>query len=271
MKTLSSGSPAQRATGLTDDRSEPARRALLMAGAVVFGEKGLAGATTRDIAARAGQNIAAIKYYFDGKEGLYLAIAGAIGAEIGMRLGALSTRLTGGGLPATPRAAMDGLQQLVTAMTHTMLSGELPAISQFIVREQQNPTAAFDLLYDGGMRRVHETITALIATAFDLPPGSTTAVLRAHAVMGQVLGFRVAHAALLRRTGWTTVGPQQTAAVADAIVAGLELMFAGRERAKSVLRPASKSGSKVVSRSAAKSAEKPAPASSPKSRKGRSK
>ena len=267
MKTPSSTSPPRNATGLTDDRSEPARRALLMAGAVVFGEKGLAGATTRDIAARAGQNIAAIKYYFDGKEGLYLAIAGAIGAEIGMRLGPPSTLMPGGELPTTPRAAMDGLQQVVTAMTHTILNDELPAVAQFIVREQQNPTAAFDLIYDGGMRRVHETITALIETAFDLPPASTTAVLRAHAVMGQVLGFRVAHAALLRRTGWTIVGPKQTAAVADAIVAGLELMFAGRERATPASRPASKPTSKGASKPASKAAR----ASSPKSTKGRSK
>ena len=229
MKRLST-SP-QPATGLSDDRSEPARRALLMAGAVVFGEKGLAGATTRDIAARSGQNIASIKYYFDGKEGLYLAIARAIAAEIGMRLGPLSLRLMDGERRPTPREAMDGLKEVVAVMTQTILGGELPAISQFIVREQQNPTAAFDLIYDGGMRRVHETITALIATAFDLPPRSTDAVLRAHAVMGQVLGFRVAHAALLRRTGWETVGPAQTAAVTASVLAGLELMFAGRATA----------------------------------------
>ena len=60
--------PAERAR-------EQTRRQLLAAATELFGECGLQGATTRDIAQRAGQNIAAITYYFSSKEGLYLAVA----------------------------------------------------------------------------------------------------------------------------------------------------------------------------------------------------
>lgn len=56
-------------------RGEQARQQLLQAAIELFGELGLKGATTRDIAQRAGQNIAAITYYFNSKEGLYLAVA----------------------------------------------------------------------------------------------------------------------------------------------------------------------------------------------------
>ena len=52
-------------------RGEQTRRQLLAAATELFGECGLQGATTRDIAQRAGQNIAAITYYFSSKEGLY--------------------------------------------------------------------------------------------------------------------------------------------------------------------------------------------------------
>lgn len=252
MKSPSQNLDSLASTPLLSDRGEPARQALLMAGASVFGEKGLAGATTREIAAKAGQNISAIKYYFESKEGLYLAIAGAIGEEIGTRVGRVSTNMMAKGAVPSPREAMNGLKQVVSVMTHTILSGEMPAISQFIVREQQKPTAAFDLIYEGGMRGAHETITSLIAIAFGLPRRSTEAVLRAHAVMGQVLGFRVAHAALLRRTGWSAVGPKETAAVVDAVLAGLELMFAGRDRPTFAARPR-----RAAKRSSSRSSKEP--------------
>lgn len=56
-------------------RGEQARQQLIAAAIEMFGEYGIQGATTRDIAQRAGQNIAAITYYFNSKEGLYLAVA----------------------------------------------------------------------------------------------------------------------------------------------------------------------------------------------------
>lgn len=217
---------------LLGERGEPARRALLMAGAQIFGEKGLEGATTREIAAKAGQNISAINYYFESKEGLYLAIARAISEEMGMRIGRFSADLAARDRKPTPREAMNLLKRVISVMAHTMLMDDFPAIAQFMVREQQNPTPAFDVIYEGGMRGTHEMLTELMTIAFGLPRDSTDAVLRAHAVLGQVLGFRVAHATLLRRTGWVSVGAKEIDAVVNAICAGLELMFAGRTGSK---------------------------------------
>ena len=55
-------------------KGEQAKSQLIAAALAQFGEYGLH-ATTRDIAAQAGQNIAAITYYFGSKEDLYLACA----------------------------------------------------------------------------------------------------------------------------------------------------------------------------------------------------
>ena len=55
--------------------SERTRRRILDAAAVEFGAHGLAGARVRAIAARAGVNQQLVSYYFDGKEGLYEAMA----------------------------------------------------------------------------------------------------------------------------------------------------------------------------------------------------
>ncbi len=76
-------------------KGEQARKLLIAAGLEQFGEYGL-NATTRDIAARAGQNIAAITYYFGSKEDLYLACARSISDFIGR---ALSPACRGGGAP----------------------------------------------------------------------------------------------------------------------------------------------------------------------------
>src|ERR1700688_4769512 len=48
-----------------------------------FGNEGFKGATTRQIADDAGVNLPALKYYFGGKEGLYLACAHEIAARYG--------------------------------------------------------------------------------------------------------------------------------------------------------------------------------------------
>src|SRR5246500_4110636 len=51
-----------------------AKQRLIKAGLEIFGTFNLEGATTRQLAERAGVNQAAIPYYFGGKEGLYLAV-----------------------------------------------------------------------------------------------------------------------------------------------------------------------------------------------------
>ena len=52
---------------------EQARERLLMAALRLFADRGFAGTSTRDIAQAAGANVAAIRYYFGDKEGLYRA------------------------------------------------------------------------------------------------------------------------------------------------------------------------------------------------------
>ncbi len=70
--------------GMTAD--EPKKR-LIEAGLDLFGKYSFDGASTRMLAERAQVNLASIKYYFGGKEGLYLAVAGHIVEEIEVLLG----------------------------------------------------------------------------------------------------------------------------------------------------------------------------------------
>lgn len=61
--------------------AEATRRALLEAGRAVFDEAGYDRATTREIGERAGVDPALIARYFDGKEGLFLAVIAELPGE----------------------------------------------------------------------------------------------------------------------------------------------------------------------------------------------
>ncbi len=56
------------------------RRGILEAAEACFASAGFAGATTRQVASRAGVNVATLHYHFGNKEGLYRAVLGRAGA-----------------------------------------------------------------------------------------------------------------------------------------------------------------------------------------------
>ena len=59
---------------MQDQTDAGTRDRLLKAGREVFAERGVKEATVREICARAGANVAAVNYYFGGKEKLFIAV-----------------------------------------------------------------------------------------------------------------------------------------------------------------------------------------------------
>lgn len=189
-----------------DPRGLASRAALLRAATVAFDRYGFDATSIRDICDDAGQNVAAVNYYFGGKQELYLAVAQEIADQISGRVLPVLTPI---------RAYLDGeirtrkkteahLVRLITMMSRTVIGvpGEfIPTV--FILREQAQPTAAFDLIFERFMRPIHETITTLVADCMAVPSTDVQAILHAHAIIGQLLGFRALRAALLKRTGWS--------------------------------------------------------------------
>lgn len=182
-----------------------ARQKLIDAALLVFGENGFSGASTRAIAAQAGVNIAAIPYYFSGKEGLYLAVADHIADQIASRMGAglvLAERL--GDEPSTSdEQRRETMLQLADSFVLMMVGSEEAALwARFIVREQFDPTAAFEILYERIMGPSYVAIGKLLGPLLGLPADSEEMKLRVFSLIGQALIFRVARSAVLRRLGW---------------------------------------------------------------------
>jgi AcrR family transcriptional regulator len=196
------------------------RTRLLEAGLDHFGRVGFEGANIRAIAAAAGANIAAINYHFGGKRGLYLAVANHIVEGISAAIGPIAAEIIA--IAAKPRLApaeaRAALEQFVrTAGRLLATSPQAERWARFILREQLDPTDAFEIIYNCIMGRMHRTLTALVAAVLELDPESEQARLEAFSLLGQALIFRFARAAVLRRMGWEAIGEEE----ADRIVAQL--------------------------------------------------
>lgn len=207
------------ATG--NPRSDATRSALITAATEVFARSGFESVGTRDIAAAAGVHPALIGYHFGGKEGLYLAvfehIATTMEERIGPALSSIEQVLASLCPPAElARRSLELLGQLCDAMLVTMADEASGPWGPLMMREQQAPSPAFDLIYERFMKRVLGTMTRLVLAA-DPTRTEPAARLTVVSLMGQVMVFRVARAGVMRHLGWRRMGPSQLAQ-AQAIV-----------------------------------------------------
>ena len=181
------------------ERKPDATRERIMESALdLFGERGLTGTTVRDIAKRANVNVAAISYHFGGKDELYRAVAetviGAIEARARPRIAPLL-----GSPPRDSKAALKALEDFAETMVDVIVGPEeMRRVARFIIREQMQPTFAFEVLY-AFMSRMHGAATQLFALAAGLDPKGKEAMLRTFMIVGQVVFLRIGEAAVTRR------------------------------------------------------------------------
>ena len=209
---------SSRARRAQRDRGAETRQRLIEAALDVFGRFGFEGATTRQIADQAGANLAAISYHFGSKEALHVAVAEYIAGRIMALVGqALATA----GAPeafASPHAARAALFSMIEAFADTILGeAEAEQWARFIVREQMQPTQAFDVIYRF-MGSAHELATRLVAAALGKGAADETVQLRVFALLGQVLVFRVAQELVLRRMDWRAIGEAERTKIKRVIV-----------------------------------------------------
>jgi TetR/AcrR family transcriptional regulator, regulator of cefoperazone and chloramphenicol sensitivity len=161
-----------------------------------FGRQGFEGASTREIARASGTAMSSITYHFGGKEGLYLAAADHIAAQIrAMQAPAAAAAREAG--RSSRAGAIEAMLGLLDSLAQMMLRPETEAWSRFIIREQQFPTEAFTRLFDGAMQLVLDAFVELISRA--RPDLSDREVLATGILLfGQVMVLRAGHAAVCR-------------------------------------------------------------------------
>jgi AcrR family transcriptional regulator len=203
--------------GERPERGDATQQKLLAAAIDVFGRRGFDGTTTRVLADAAGVNLQAIPYYFGDKQGLYIAAADAIAALIKTHVSDLRERVRArieeadaNGTPVEANEARALLTEIAQAMAALFVSKESETWARFIVREQMEPTEAFNRLYGNVMRPMLEVAGRLLAIILGEPPGSEHVRLRMLSLLGSIIVFRLANAAAMAQLGWTNLGPRET-------------------------------------------------------------
>lgn len=189
---------------LLNKRGEGTRYALIMAGLELFGEYGIKGTSTRMLSSHSGANIAAIPYHFGSKEGLYRAVVEyiirSISAYIGEMTRDIQEALEQG--PLEKAEALAAFRKMLGGLARIFVESDEPkAWAQIIMREQANPTEAFDIYYEQHMKQMQEMSTALVASCTGLDPESDEVKLRVHALFGQILVFLISRESILRHLG----------------------------------------------------------------------
>jgi AcrR family transcriptional regulator len=160
-----------------------------------FGTHGLEGASTRGIAAAAGTAMSSITYHYGSKEGLYLAAADHIATGMTARMADLLD--SSAHSPGDAAAARAAIHLQLAALLAAMADDSCADWALFIVREQMNPTEAFDRIYDGMMGEMLARLVELVCVA----TGSidrTEARVVTITLIAQVLTVRASRASYLR-------------------------------------------------------------------------
>lgn len=188
-----------------------------------FAAKGLEGASTRGIATAAGTAMSSITYHYGGKEGLYLAAADYIAAQLCEEMAPVIDEID---LSADIGAveARRRIHDILRQMIDTMAGDKSAAWSLFIMREQMAPTEAFDRIYGGLMGKMLETLCELvcIATAGEDRDTARIAVIT---LMGQILVLRASRATVLKLMKRDTIDADAVATLSRRIAANTDAIL----------------------------------------------
>ncbi|MCS6719591.1 transcriptional regulator CecR, partial [Proteus mirabilis] len=212
-------------------RGELAKRQLLEAACEIFGKNGPDSATTRQIAQAAKQNIAAIAYYFGSKEGLYLAVAQYIADLIRIDFEPTVAQLDDFLEKPNPTEHLPLLQKLIIdsflQYARLVLDKSNVHISRIMAREQLVPTEAYSLIHQQALSPLLTRVNRLLALYIGLDPTLPKTMLHTHAILGEVLSFRLVRETILRQTGWDRIGKQEYEIISNTLKVHITLLLDG--------------------------------------------
>lgn len=207
---------------------------LIAAAADLFAERGFHGTKVRDIAARAGANVAAGHYHYGSKKDLYVEVMRAQFADIRRRLE------VGGGLVAEAdfeRLSPAGLRELLRRRCQVMLElllGPPPGVhSTLMMREMSDPSEAMPVIVGEFVAPLVEEMRRLIAR---LEPALSRrqVELVTFSIAGQAYFYRLMMPAILMMLGIEGITPalrrEIAAHVADFSLGGIAQLAAPRRK-----------------------------------------
>ncbi|SAL52724.1 TetR family transcriptional regulator [Caballeronia udeis] len=181
-------------------RGDATRLRIIEAAIELFGEHGFEGASTRDIAARAGVNPPALQYYFENKKGVYQTCAEYLADDAWMYLEPVISHATEvlrqeGDTPALIDTFIEAFIRLQEAVADRMfVEGCVPNQRLFFAREQagHEPSMASEVLTRRLRLPLNNVAAELIARITGTAADDPVTLIRMLSLHGQVLIFHVA-------------------------------------------------------------------------------
>ena len=162
---MASTTPPQSGLGPVQERAAQARQQLLVHAPRNFAAKGYAGATTREICDAAGVNLAAIRYYFGNKEGLYRA---ALLEPIWL----VTERLLG--FDGQHLSFEQAIRQVLGPLIEMAWRDEYELhATRLHLRETLQPTPIYRDVVQREIRPLHDALAAMLARHCGLPAADT--------------------------------------------------------------------------------------------------
>jgi AcrR family transcriptional regulator len=229
-------------------RGEETRARIVVTALKLFGERGFDGASTRDIASAAGVNAPALQYYFDSKEGLYLAcvehIVERVWQEMSDVVGEAERLLKARAPDAELIDAFCAIQARMADFVFT--SSGATDWRLFMARQQagMEPATGFEILDQRVNRRMSAVTAGIVGRLIGRSPRDSETLIRAMALNGQMVVFQIKRRSVLTVLNWDSMNPARLALlkriVREHTATLLESMVAMRDAAPAA--PARKSG-----------------------------
>jgi AcrR family transcriptional regulator len=210
------------------ERGDNARKKLIEAGLKIFSEVGYEAASTRSLAAAAGTNIASIPYYFRNKEGLYFAVIDHIidYYQKGLGDGLMKIERALQNEKITPVECRALLDEYMRTLIHFVLqeNRERSQVSHIYIREQLDPTSAFDRLYEGFVRDMQGTLAALVGRVLGDVPASEAKMIT-QTLLGQISVFKLSRETILHNMSWKNYGEKGMAEIERVVMRNLDAIL----------------------------------------------
>jgi AcrR family transcriptional regulator len=194
-------------------RGDETRRKIIEAAISLFGQLGFEGASTRDIAARAGVNAPALQYYFENKEGLYRACAESIADESWQALepAVLRARAVLARHGDTPELIDTFLDIQRAVADRTFVKRSEPDQRLFFAREQGGgePEIGSQVLRERVREPLNEVNVELLARITGKKADDPLTVVRMFSLYGQFLLFHIARGSTLTTLGWNEIDAEK--------------------------------------------------------------
>jgi TetR/AcrR family transcriptional regulator, regulator of cefoperazone and chloramphenicol sensitivity len=161
------------------------RQQLLDVAGQVFAEKGYADATSKEICARAGTNIAAVNYHFGGKDPLYEAVL----VEAHQHFVTLEEMQRAAALDGAPR---DRLRVVLAGIVRRATSPDAHWGTRVVIRELLAPTPFAPTLVHKAIEPKARVMLGIVAQVLGIPPDSPAVQRGLFLLMAPCLALLVA-------------------------------------------------------------------------------